>query len=170
MNNTKKITASSVCLALCIFLPFFTGNIPHIGKMLCPMHIPVLLCGFICGKRHGALVGFIGPLLRGALFSVPVLFPNGIAMAFELAAYGFFAGLFYNIFPKNIFGIYVSLLISMIIGRIVWGIATAFMIDFSFALFINGAIVTSLPGILVQLVLIPAVVYSVHKSQEYGNM
>ena len=75
-------------LAIALALPFITGQIPEIGAMLCPMHIPALLCGFLCGWPWGAAVGFIAPLLRGALFGMPVLFPTGTAMAFELAVYG----------------------------------------------------------------------------------
>jgi len=70
-------------IAIGLVLPFFTGQIPQIGRMLLPMHIPVFLCGLICGWKYGLMVGFILPLLRYAVFGMPVIFPNGIAMAFE---------------------------------------------------------------------------------------
>ena len=69
MNNAAKekvhirrLTYSAICLALCLVLPFLTGQIPQIGKMLCPMHIPVLLCGFICGWPYGLVCGLHMPM------------------------------------------------------------------------------------------------------------
>ena len=102
MNKTaKKLVYSALCLALCMVLPFLTGQIPEIGSALSPMHIPVLLCGFICGGPWGMVVGLTAPLLRFALFGMPPLFPTGLAMAFELAAYGLFSGLLYKWLPKR---------------------------------------------------------------------
>ena len=91
--------------------------------MLCPMHIPALLCGFVCGWGWGLAVGFIAPLLRSVLFGMPDMFPTAVSMAFELAAYGLFSGLLYQLLPKKRSNIYVSLILAMLGGRIVWGIA-----------------------------------------------
>ncbi len=110
---------SGLFLALCLLLPFLTGQIPQFGNMLLPMHLPVLLCGFICGWPYGLAVGFISPLLRSMLFGMPPMFPTAVAMAFELAVYGLLSGLFYKIFPENVF-IYVSLLLAMVGGRLIW--------------------------------------------------
>ena len=121
-KSIKKLTFSALFLALCLVLPFLTGQIPQIGQMLSPMHIPVLLCGFVCGWGWGLAVGFIAPLLRSILFGMPALFPNAVAMAFELAAYGFLAGILYKAFPKKPVYVYVTLILAMIGGRIVWGI------------------------------------------------
>ena len=84
----KKLSLSSMFLAIGLVLPFFTGQIPQVGSMMLPMHIPVLLCGLICGWKYGLMVGFVLPPLRSVLFGMPPLFPTGAAMAFELAAYG----------------------------------------------------------------------------------
>ena len=92
-HNIKNMTMAAMFLALGLVLPFFTGQIPQIGSMLLPMHIPVFLCGLICGWQYGGIVGFILPLLRYAIFGMPVLFPNGIAMSFELMTYGLVVGL-----------------------------------------------------------------------------
>ena len=92
----RKLTYSAVCLALCMILPFLTGQIPQIGSALCPMHIPVLLAGFLCGPWWAMAVGAVAPLLRFALFGMPPLFPTGAAMCFELAAYGLVSGLLYT--------------------------------------------------------------------------
>ena len=89
-KSVVKLVVAALCLALCLVLPFITGQIREIGNMLCPMHLPVLLCGFLCGWPYGLAIGFIAPLLRSVLFGMPPLFPTALAMAFELAGYGFF--------------------------------------------------------------------------------
>ena len=158
-----RLTASAMLLATAMLLPFLTGQIPEIGSMLCPMHIPVILCGFICGAPSGALVGFIAPLFRSLTLGMPPLFPGAVCMAFELAAYGGVAGILYSRLPKRKAAIYPILLISMIIGRLVWGAATFLCLSlsggaFTLAAFIAGAFTNAIPGIVVQLVLIPVVV------------
>ena len=90
--NLQMTILSAIFLAIGLLLPCVTMNIPTVGKMLCPMHIPVLLCGFICGWPYGLIVGFITPLLRSVTFGMPVMMPNAVCMAFELAAYGFVTG------------------------------------------------------------------------------
>ena len=110
----KNLVNAALCLALCMVLPFLTGQIPQIGSALSPMHIPVLLCGFICGWPYGLAVGILAPLLRFMLFGMPPIFPTGIAMAFELAAYGMATGLLYKKLPKTIPNIYTSLIVSML--------------------------------------------------------
>ena len=131
--------------------------------MLCPMHIPVRLCGFICGWGWGLSVGFIAPLFRSLTLTMPILFPAAICMAFELAAYGAFSGLFRKLLPRKKPYIYVSLLSSMVIGRIVWGISMLICTGikqspFTFKMFITSAIVNAIPGIIIQIVLIPILV------------
>lgn len=95
-KNLKNLTLAALFLALGLVLPFFTGQIPQIGSMLLPMHIPVFLCGLICGWQYGAAVGFIVPLMRSVLFGMPPLFPTATAMAFELLTYGLVVGLLYS--------------------------------------------------------------------------
>mgnify|MGYP003309534025 CR=1 FL=1 len=121
-TNVLSLTCAAICLALCMVLPFLTGQIPEIGSMLSPMHIPVLLCGFICGPLYAAAVGVIAPLLRFALFGMPPLFPVGVAMCVELAAYGAVSGVLYRLLPRKPVNVYVSLIAAMLAGRIVWGI------------------------------------------------
>lgn len=168
-NGVKKLVFAGVFLALCLALPFLTGQIPEIGSMLLPMHLPVLICGFVCGRRWGAAVGVVAPLLRSVIFGMPPLFPTAVAMAFELAAYGYFAGLFYRLFPKKPGYIYLSLLLSLLAGRIVWGGAMAALTlagaQFSFAVFIAGAFVNAWPGIVLQIVLVPPVVLALKKAK-----
>lgn len=169
-KRLKKLIYSGVFLAIALVLPFLTGQIPEIGNMLCPMHIPVILCGFVCGGAWGAAIGFIAPFLRFAIFSMPPIFPTGVGMAFELAAYGFFSGFFYKLLPKKTPFIYASLIFSMIIGRLLWGgvrylIAGLAGSAFGFEAFWTGAVVTAIPGIIVQIVLIPLLILAFRKAK-----
>ena len=163
------MVCSAICLALCLVLPFFTGQIPQIGSMLCPMHIPVLLAGFLCGPWWAAAVGLAAPVLRFVLFGMPPLMPVGLAMTFELAAYGLVAGVLYRILPKRVSGVYVSLIGAMLAGRVVWGIASVFIYNaqgmaFTWPVFLAGAFVNAIPGIVVHILVIPAIVFSLRKT------
>jgi len=123
-NKTKKLIVSALMLALGIVLPLFTAQIKEIGDSLLPMHIPVMLCGLICGWGYGTTVGLCMPFLRSLIFSMPPLYPNAIWMALELAAYGFIIGFLYNRKHKrSLLLLYISLIASMLGGRIVWGVA-----------------------------------------------
>lgn len=162
-NSTQKTVLSALFLALAYVLPFLTGQIPEIGAMLCPMHLPVLLCGFICGAPWGATVGFIAPLFRSLTLGMPPLFPGAVCMAFELAVYGAVSGLMHRVLPKRRGYIYLSLLIAMLAGRIIWGAAMFICLgatggSFTFAAFVAGAITNALPGIILQIILIPITV------------
>ena len=169
-KNVLKLTYAGVCLALCLVLPFLTGQIPQIGSKLLPMHIPVLLCGFLCGPVWGLAVGLIAPILRSLLFGMPPLFPTATAMAFELAAYGLLSGLFYKLLPKKTPYLYLALILAMIGGRLVWGLAMTLLMgaagkSFTLAAFWAGAFVNAWPGIVLQLVLIPPVVAALKKAK-----
>lgn len=168
-QSLTKLILSGLFIALGIVLPFLTGQIPQVGSALLPMHIPVLLCGFSCGWPFGLIVGFITPVLRSLLFSMPPLFPTAVAMAFELASYGAMTGLFYKLFPKKPAFIYVSLLLSMLIGRLIWGLASYILIglsgeSFTFQLFITGAFINALPGMAIQIILIPLIVLALERA------
>ena len=159
----RKMTYAALFLAIAMVLPFVTGQIPEIGSMLCPMHIPALLCGFMCGWPWGLAVGFIAPLLRSVIFGMPAMFPGAVAMAFELAAYGGLAGLLYRLLPRKEWSVYAVLVISMIAGRIVWGIARVILAglsgsSFTWALFLAGAVTNAIPGIIMHIILIPVLV------------
>lgn len=171
MNSTqlRKLTYSALYMAIALILPFVTGQIPEIGAMLCPMHIPALLCGFMCGWPWGVAVGFISPLLRSVMFGMPAMFPAAIAMAFELAVYGGMAGLLYSRLPRKKWMIYAALLISMIAGRVVWGAVQALLAglsgnSFTWTLFLTGAVINAIPGIIMQLALIPVLVVTMDKA------
>jgi len=169
-HSLRLLIIAALCLALALVLPFLTGQIREIGNMLCPMHIPILLCGYLAGGVYGAAVGFLAPIVRFLLFGMPPLMPTGLAMAFELATYGFVAGALYRKFPKKtLSAIYVSLLAAMVAGRLVWGIVQFLLAglqgtSFPFSAFLAGALLNAIPGILLQLVLIPVLVRALKKA------
>lgn len=168
--RTRKLLCSAICLALAMVLPLLTGQLEQLGNMLCPMHIPVLLCGFLCGWPWGLAVGFIAPLLRFVIFGMPVIFPKGIAMAFELAAYGAVAGYLYRRLPKKPRNLYLSLLSAMAAGRILWGAVQYLLAGlqgsaFPFSAFLAGAVTNAIPGIALHIVLIPLVVMALKKAK-----
>ena len=172
-TQIRRLTYSAICLALALVLPFLTGQIPQIGSALCPMHLPVLLAGFLCGPLWAGAVGAIAPLLRHFLFSMPPLL-TAIPMAFELCTYGVVSGLLYRISNKKVGGIYLSLIVAMIAGRIVWGVVQVVILGlsdsaFTWAAFWAGAIANAVPGIAVQLVLIPLLVVALRKAKLTGE-
>lgn len=170
MKNKKLLNLifSAMFLAIGLVLPLLTGQIQKIGNMLLPMHIPVLLCGLICGWQYGLTVGFVLPIMRSAIFSMPVMFPNAVSMAFELAAYGFIAGFLFNRSKwKCLRSLYRSLIIAMLGGRFVWGVVQGILLGaqgFTFKAFIAGAFINAVPGIILQLILIPAVMLALNKT------
>lgn len=162
-EKTLKIILTALFLALAYLFPFVTGQIPEIGSALCPMHIPVLLCGFLCGWRAGLAVGLIAPLFRSLTLGAPILFPMAVCMALELAAYGAAAGLTRRLLPKKKPYIYCSLLIAMVVGRLVWGGAMYICVGlsggaFTLAAFLTGAVTGAIPGILLQILVVPILV------------
>lgn len=158
-----KTVLAALFLALAYVMPFLTGQIPEIGSMLCPMHLPVLLCGFICGPVWGLVVGSFAPLLRSMLTGgFPPMFPTALCMAFELATYGAVAGWMHRMLPRKKPFIYCSLITAMILGRIVWGLVMFICLGanggFTFAAFIAGAFTGAVPGIVLQIILVPILV------------
>ena len=169
-DRTRKLTFSALYLAIALVLPFITGQIPEIGAMLSPMHIPVLLCGFVCGWPWGMAVGLIAPMLRSVLFGMPTMYPTAIAMTFELAVYGALSGILYKILPRRTWSVYAALILAMIGGRIVWGAAQYVLLlargtPFTMELFLAGAVINAIPGIILHIVLIPLLVIVLEKAK-----
>ena len=167
-NQTRQITYASAFLALALVLPFLTAQIPEIGRTLLPMHIPVILCGFICGSKYGGIIGFIAPLLRSLLFGMPPMYPVALAMSFELAVYGIIAGLLFSLLSKKLINYYISLVTAMLVGRVVWGLTMIILLSFSesaftFDAFIGAVMLNAIPGILIQFILIPPLVKIYYK-------
>ena len=170
-NNTRNLALSAMFLALGLVLPFLTGQIPQIGNMLLPMHLPVFLCALICGWQYGLPVAFVLPLLRSVTFGMPVLYPTALAMAFELATYAFLAGFLYQRSRwQCIRALYRCLITAMIGGRLVWGLVQMILLglagnSFGFQAFLAGALLNAVPGILLQLVLIPALMVALNRTK-----
>lgn len=166
-------------IALGWLLPLITGQIPQIGNMLCPMHIPVLIAGFVLGPWYGTMIGFILPLTRSFLFGMPPLYPIALGMMFELATYGFLAGFLYRLFQKifhipDLANVYVTLILAMLGGRGIWGITRAICglfpnTTFTWAAFLSGAFITAWPGILIQIFLIPAILFCLARARLLEN-
>ena len=159
-NQVKQLTLSAFFLALGLVLPFaFHSFGPQAGTVFLPMHIPVLLCG----PAYGALVGMLTPLLSSALTGMPPLMPTGIAMCVELSTYGFLSGWMTKKLP-----LYPSLIITMLAGRAVSGLANLVLLSmahkaYTMQIFLTAAFVTAIPGIVLQLVMIPLLVSVVKK-------
>ena len=169
-KKNRRLAYSALFLALALVLPFLTGQIPTIGKALSPMHIPVMLCGFLCGPLWGAAVGAVAPLLRSVLFGMPAMFPGGVAMTFELTTYGILSGWLYRLLPRKPWSVYVSLLVAMVCGRLVWGAARFALAglsgsEFPFSAFLAGAVTGAIPGIILHIVLIPLLVMGLERAK-----
>lgn len=168
-GGVMTMVEAAMFLALGIVMPFLTGQIPGIGSRLLPMHIPVLICGYVCGWKYGGIVGFIVPLLRSVMFGMPPMMPTAAAMAFELAVYGSVTGILYEKLRGQRMAIYSSLIGAMIAGRLVWGIVSIPLYGlagkgFSAQMFIGGAFLNAIPGIVLQLVLIPVVIEALRRA------
>ena len=177
-SKVRNLVVSALMLALCLVLPLLTGQIKEIGDTLLPMHLPVMLCGLICGMWYGLGVGLAAPLLRGAIFGKPAIYPRGIWMSLELAAYGFIIGFMYSILvkgkKKSVPGLILCLVTSMIGGRIVWGISKFAILGFSgdafgFSAFLLEGFGDAAPGIAIQIVLIPVIMEAVDRVTERYN-
>ncbi|NLO49127.1 MAG: ECF transporter S component [Clostridiales bacterium] len=173
MTKTKRITITALFAAICIVLPMAFHSIPNAGSIFLPMHIPVLMCGLICGWPYGLVCGVLGPLLSSLMTGMP---PMAIlpGMLCELAVYGLVTGLLVNKVRtgKKILDLYIPLIIAMLFGRVFYGLMNAIIFkagSYSMAIWLASAFVTSLPGIVIQLVLIPLLVYSLHMSGLAGG-
>ena len=170
VKHMKKLVTAALCLALCLVLPFLTANNMALGNMLSLMHLPVLLCGLVCGWPFGLLIGFIAPLMRSFLLSAPPLM-IAVPMAFELAAYGLVAGLLYSLFRGKKVDIYLALVPALVAGRIVAAVVKFAMLglgylqSFTLSQFVQSYLIIQWPAILLQLTLIPIVVFALQKAK-----
>ncbi|MBE6831085.1 MAG: ECF transporter S component [Ruminococcaceae bacterium] len=165
-TTTVNLTGTALCIALGILLPTFFHMIGA-GPTFLPMHIPVLLCGLIFGWPYGAVCGFIVPLFSSVLAGMPPIFPTAAAMMLELCAYGALTGFFYQ---KLRWNVYPALIGAMLGGRIVSGLANAVFMNmagkpYGFAAFISASFVVALPGIIIQMLLIPIFILALEKAK-----
>lgn len=174
-NYSKKLVTAGFMLALGIILPFATAHgFGLSGNIFLPMHIPVLLCGFFCGPMFGFLCGLILPFLNSILTGMPAMYPMAVVMTCELSVYGFSGGFLYRLYKykKSFISIYLSLISAMFSGRIIYGLCTWLLLFFDTDLknlSVISATLTGIPGIIIQLVIIPIIVMRVRKSLKEEN-
>lgn len=167
--STKRVVFTGLCIALGVVLPLALHSVPNAGSIFLPMHIPVLLCGLACGWAYGLGCGVAVPLLSSLLTGMPpVAFLP--AMICELAAYGLISGIMSRVVcTKNkTLGLYIQLVTAMIAGRVIYGVMNALIFaagQYTFSIWLTGVFVTSLPGIAIQLVLIPLVIIALKKAK-----
>lgn len=169
MSAVKKSIITAVCIALCVVLPQAFHAIPNAGSIYLPMHIPVLLCGLICGWPYGLLCGLAGPALSALITGMP---PAAVlpGMIVECGVYGLAAGLLMQLVrTKRLYAdLYISLVAAMLLGRVVSGAAKALIFSagsYSMASWVAGSFVTALPGIIIQLALLPSIVYALMRAR-----
>ena len=168
MTTVKKSIITAVCIALCYVIPLMFHGIQNAGSIFCPMHIPVFICGLICGWPYGLLCGIAGPLLSSALTGMPpaAMLPS---MMVELAVYGAVAGLMMKlVHTKSTYAdLYISLITAIVCGRVLAGVAKALIFargSYSMAAWVAANVVTSWPGTVIQLVFIPSIVFALMKA------
>lgn len=168
MNSVKLMTLGAVCVALCVVLPIAFHSIPDAGSVMLPMHIPVLICGMICGWPYGFICGLMGPLLSSALTGMPPVayLPS---MMIECGVYGLVSGLMLKfVHTKNTYlDLYAALIVAMLAGRVVSGIAKALIFTPGMAMsaWVTASFITALPGIVIQLAFLPTVVFTLMKAR-----
>lgn len=168
--SVKRLVLSALLIAIGFVLPFLTGQIAEFGRLLSPLHIPALLAGFLVGWPYGLLVGFLLPILRSLVFGMPPLVPVALAMAFECAAYGLVTGLLYEKLPRKPIYVYVALIVAMLVGRVVGGIASIPLmslkgIPFGIEIFFTNYFVGTWLGIIAHIALIPPIVFALEQAR-----
>lgn len=170
-NYVKNLTLSAMFLATGLVLPLLTGQIQQIGNMLLPMHLPVFLCALVCGWKYGLPMAFVLPILRSVIFGMPPMYPTAIAMAFELATYALVAGFLYEKSPWQCTrALYRCMLIALVAGRVTWGSVQVALLSlcgnmFTVQAFIGGALLNAIPGIILQLILVPTIMVALDRTK-----
>lgn len=157
-DKTTRLCMTGILVALGVFLPMVFHSVGISGSIFLPMHIPILVCGCICGARLGALCAVLTVLLSSIITGMPPIYPVGLYMIPELIVYAVSFGLL----KKAKVNVYFALILSMILGRITLGVAQIILFGFmsqeSFFAFLISAFVTALPGIVLQLAIIPFII------------
>ena len=178
MSNLRKTVVTAMLIALCVVLPIAFHSIPGAGRILLPMHIPVLLAGLVCGWKFGLIAGIVGPLLSSLITGMP---PMGIVqvMMVELGTYGLVAGLMTQIVHtrRASIDLYASLIVALLVGRVVAGFAQIFFFfggayvdgiwtySYTWGLWVSSYFITSLPGLVIQLAFLPSVVMALERER-----
>ena len=168
LSPVRRMVMAALCTALCVVLPIAFHSIPDAGSVFLPMHIPVLLCGLICGWPYGLACGLLGPVLSSIITGMlpAAMLP---AMMVECGVYGLTAGVMMRfVRTRNALAdLYISLVSAMVLGRFVAGLVKAFILTPGTAPFawVTTSLVTGIPGIVIQLLLMPMVVLALTKAR-----
>ncbi len=168
MNSTKNIVLTALFTAIGVVLPQAFHAIPNAGSIFLPMHIPVLMSGFAVGPVFGLICGVLTPLLSHLIFGMPPA-PILPSMLCELACYGLMSGLLSRVIKteNKLMKNYLVLIGAMICGRAFYGILNALIFkagSYSLNAWLSAALITALPGIIIQLILIPALITRLQKA------
>ena len=170
LSSVKQVTITALCIAMCYVLPV-AFHATGLGSSFSPMHIPVLLCGIVCGSGWGILCGIAGPVLSSVLSGMPGM-TQLIYFIPELMVYGFVTGLMMKLVhtQKLAADLYASLIAAMLVGRVVGGFAKALFYlgsgqAFTLSAIAAGYFVTCLPGIICHLIVIPVLVTTLMKAK-----
>lgn len=172
LTPVKKLVFTAVCAALCLVQPMAFHSVPNAGTIFLPMHIPVLLCGLICGWPYGGVCGIVGPLLSSLVTGMPpaAMLPS---MMVECCAYGFVTGmLMRHVHTKHtVADLYISLVSAMVAGRVLAGFAKAWIFTPGISPFawVTTSLIAGIPGIVIQLILMPMVVLALTKAKLIPN-
>ncbi|MBN2260265.1 MAG: ECF transporter S component [Clostridiales bacterium] len=163
-KKTRDIILGSVLLALAVIIPYIFHTSGINGAVFLPMHIPVLIGGFFLSPAIAGLVGALSPILNSLISGMPVMYPIGVVMVFELAVYGISTAML-----SKKFNVYNSLIIGMVLGRlsaagVVYVLQSFFGLKMNYLIYIKGAVISGIPGIVIQLLLIPVIVKALKKS------
>ena len=166
-TNTKFLVLTAMFIAIGIVLPMAFHTIPNAGKIILPMHIPVILCGFICGPIYGMFAGMLTPILSSVMTNMPPLYPMAVIMLCELATYGFVSGILIRLIKTKwtIVNIYLSLVIALVVGRIVAAPMSCAMFNMPFKVWVSGSLASAVPGIVIQLTVIPALLFALDRAR-----
>ena len=165
----RRMIYTALMVAMGVVLPLAFHAIPNAGSIFLPMHIPVLICGLLCGAPYGLVCGILTPLMSHWISGMPPL-PYLPSMLCELAAYGLLAGVLMFLLRKQnrYMGVYLSLAGAMICGRIVWGLLNALIFRagaYTLEIWMTGAFVTALPGLIIQIIVIPALIFALRAAR-----
>lgn len=167
MSYVKKLVFTAACAALCLVLPMAFHTVPNAGSIFLPMHIPVLLCGLICGWPYGLVCGLIGPAISSLTGMPPLaVLPS---MMVECAAYGAVTGLMMKFVRTKhpTVDLYISMVTAMVLGRVIAGLVKALILAPGTPAFawVTTSLVTGIPGIAIQLIVMPAIVFALTKAK-----
>ncbi|MCH5151807.1 MAG: ECF transporter S component [Clostridiales bacterium] len=178
--NTLNVVTTAMLSALAVILSTIMHHIPGVNMataiLLSPMHFPVLLIGILCGPWLGLIGGVLAPVVSFLMSGMASPPPSTLVpMIFELGMYGFLTGMMRKVFIKNPktnrFASILALVIAMVAGRALNAVVGAIFLAADGQLYFvalwtkfAGNFTSTWAGIIIQLVLIPAILFALQRS------